>query len=297
MQRRTFRAAHPPPPRTGDATPLWRVVGLESMAAILVVSVRRVGRCAFEAWCQWPRLHPLNERRSPVAHHPLIMAESLRQLAAVVQRRFMPAGVAVLEPVSVRFGLAESPQPAESGGATEVFARVTTGDTVLSGGRLAAYRISADYFHAGERFAACTLRVAPGPCGGAGDGCAAPPPGLVHPPAAAVGAAAELDVMVARESQGRLVVAPRDPGHPVILPGGPSRLPALALLEAGRQAALLSCGVTSAAVTGLSVDVQAPVHSGGSRIEVVRDPLGLRFAVLTGGRVDATGTVGLARPA
>lgn len=48
----------------------WRVLGLEAVASMLVVSMRRQGDRSFEAQCQWPRTHPLNERVNVVEHHP-----------------------------------------------------------------------------------------------------------------------------------------------------------------------------------------------------------------------------------
>ncbi|MFE1441431.1 hypothetical protein [Streptomyces sp. NPDC058739] len=280
---------------SADVFRAWRSIGLRTMSAMLVLSLRRVGARAFEARCQWPRLHPLNERRIPVAHHPLIMVESLRQLAALLERGY-DRQATVLEPVSVRLGLRADAQPLESGDATDVGVRLTVADILREDDRVAACRVSADYLHDGDTFGSCTMRLvrrtpgtgAPDPAG------AAPPAGLLRPGAEAVGAAAETDVLLARTPQGRLVLSPRDPGHPVLLPGRPPFLPAAALLEAGRQAMLLASGRPAAAVTGLSVDLHSPVPSGGTAfVELTGQALSARFAVLTDGRPVATGTVGL----
>ncbi|WP_329282441.1 hypothetical protein [Streptomyces sp. NBC_01451] len=64
--------------------------------------------------------------------------------------------------------------------------------------------------------------------------------GLLRPSAAAVGAVADADVLLARGPRGRLVVVPRDSAHPALLPGRASCLSVLAVREAGRQAVLLS---------------------------------------------------------
>ncbi|MFF1544416.1 hypothetical protein [Streptomyces sp. NPDC058291] len=262
---------------------------------MLVVSLRKVGARGFEARCQWPRLHPLNERALTVVHHPLIMAESLRQLAAALERRHLATAATALEPVSVGLGLAPGAQPREAGDATAVGVRLGVSDVLLDDGELIGYRVSAEFLHAGQRFGSCTMRLARRAADGDPPVHAKPTGGLQHPAAAVVGAAAEPDVMLARACQGRLVLAPRDPGHPVLLPGRPSRLPALAVLEAGRQAALLSCGMTAAAVTGLRVDLRGPVPGEGAFVEVAAESLGPRFAVLAQGQPVATGTVALLR--
>ncbi|MGW2616898.1 hypothetical protein [Streptomyces sp. NPDC001500] len=265
---------------------------------MLVLSLRRVGARGFEARCQWPRLHPLNERGLTVVHHPLIMAESLRQLAVALERRHLPPSTTALEPVSVSLGLAPGAQPREEGDASAVAARLAVSDVLADDGGLAGFRVSADFLHAGLRFGSCTMRLARRAGDEDGDPAATvdhdATRALRHPAAAAVGAAAEPDVMLARAWQGRLVLAPRDPGHPVLLAGRPSRLPALAVLEAGRQAALLSCGMTAAAVTGLSVELRAQEAARtGAFVDVTAESLGPRFAVLAGGQVAATGTVAL----
>lgn len=289
---------HGPPDGAAEAEPTWQGIGLGTMAAMLVLSLRRVGSHGFEARCQWPRLHPLNERGLTVVHHPLIMAESLRQLAVALERRHLAPAATTLEPVSVSLGLAAGAQPRETGDATAVAARLAVSDVLSDGAGLAGFRVSADFLHGGLRFGSCTMRLArrarddDGDRAPAGDHSATG--ALHHPAAAAVGAAAEPDVMLARAWQGRLVLAPRDPGHPVLLAGRPTRLPALAVLEAGRQAALLSCGMTAASVTGLSVELRGPAAArAGALVEVTAESLGPRFAVLARGQVAATGTVAL----
>ncbi|MFC8851595.1 hypothetical protein ACFT5D_00850 [Streptomyces sp. NPDC057144] len=195
----------------------WRGLGLDTMASLLVESFARLGSRCFTARCQWPRLHPLNERAlGAVAHHPLIMAESTRQLALALEYGRPPGAV-----------------------------------------------------RAGESFGSCTMRFAR-PAGSAPYAEEAPLPGLLHPPAAAVGATADGDVLLARAPRGRLVTAarPRAPGAP----GRPARMPLLAVLEAGRQAVLLESGMTAAAVIGLRADVCAPVPSRGALIETSADP-------------------------
>lgn len=289
--------AAPIPEREAPDAPLtWRSAGLETMASMLVLSLRRLGSRGFEAWCQWPRSHPLNERDLVVVHHPLIMVESVRQIAAALERRHLPRTSAALEPDSVRLGLIHEAQPRERGVATAVLVRVAVSDVMLDDGRLVGYRVCADFLHGGLRFGSCTIRTLlrePGAAVGAAASSACH--SLLYPSAAAVGAAAEPDVMVARSFQG-LVVAPRDPDHPVFRPGRSSRLSAVAVLEAGRQAALLSYGGTAAAVTGLSVDLCGPVPCAGAAVEVTSDPLGRRFTVHTRGHVTAVGTVGLLQP-
>ncbi|OQR65301.1 hypothetical protein B6E66_04145 [Streptomyces maremycinicus] len=279
-----------------DSPLTWRSAGLETMASMLVLSLRRLGPRGFEARCQWPRSHPLNERGLVVVHHPLIMVESVRQIGVVLERRFLPNASVLLEPDSVRWGLVPGAQPREGGVATAVRVRVAVSDVMLEGGRLVGYRVCADFLHEDLWFGSCTIRTVPRePGAAAGTGAHT---GVLYPPAAAVGAAAEPDVMVARSSRGQLLIMPRDPDHPVFLTGRSPRLTAVAVLEAGRQAALLSCGLTATAVTGLSVDVRGAVPCAGASVDVISDPSGRRFTVLAHGHghVTAFGTVGLLRP-
>ncbi|MFF5497694.1 hypothetical protein [Streptomyces aquilus] len=280
----------------GDEPLTWHGLRLETMACLLVMTVRRLGDRFFEAQCQWPRLHPLNERATAVSHHPLIIVESTRQLAMAVQNRLLrPGETPLLEAVSVNLGLHAGAQPVERDSATRVSVRVVLSDLALRAGAPISFRVTAEYLYAGRPFATCAIRFAPPP---AKPGPLAPPPGsaLLHPAAAAVGAVSELDVLLARAPQGKLVIVPRDPAHPVLLPGRPAGLPALAVLEAGRQAVLLSSGMTARAVAGLCVDLHAPLPTRGAAVDVAPDPMGARFAVTAGGQVAATGAVTLLRP-
>ncbi|MFI0538681.1 hypothetical protein ACH3VS_07325 [Streptomyces sp. WSLK1-3] len=274
----------------------WRGLGLETMASLLVVSLRRTGDRSFQGQCQWPRAHPLNERTTTVQHHPLIAVETTRQLAAAIQRRHLLAGEApVYGAVSVRLGLSRSGQPVESGSATDVAVRVILSDLVTSAGSPVCFCVIAEYLYAGSPFAACAMRfTASGPEEREPLGEAVRP-GLLHPAAAAVGAAADPDVLLARDARGRVVIAPRDPGHPVLLPGRPGSLTTPAVLEAGRQAVLLSSGMTAHAVVGLSAHVRSPVPDRGAAVEVVPEHGRTRFVVSVGGHVVATGGVSLLR--
>ncbi|MFJ3670405.1 hypothetical protein ACIPSE_28520 [Streptomyces sp. NPDC090106] len=280
-----------------DGTPTWRSLGLETMASLLVVSLSRVGDRFFESQCQWPRTHPLNERDTTVAHHPLIAVETTRQIAAAVERWHLPsAGRPACEVRSVSLGLRPSATPTESGSATDLSVRVILGDVVVRDGGPASFRVTAEYLHAGQPFATCAMRLAePQP---RESSPTAPPslPGLLHPAAAAVGAACDADVLLARGPQGRLVIAPRDPAHPVLLPGAPGHLTTSAVLEAGRQAVLLSSGMAARAVVGLHADVASPVPARGAAVEVAGERGRARFAVTVAGRVLATGAVSLLRP-
>ncbi|GHC51140.1 AfsA-related hotdog domain-containing protein [Streptomyces flavofungini] len=275
----------------------WRTLGLDTMASLLVMSLSRLGSSGYRARCQWPRLHPLNERAIAVSHHPLIMAESTRQLAIAWERRHASAdGVAPLEPVSVNLGLRPAARPTERGSFTDVAVRVSVSDHATHAGRLVAYRITAEYEHEGTPFGSCTMRCAR-PADSRAPSTVTPPPlAHIHPPAAAVGAGADSDVMVARAPQGRLIVVPRDPGHPVLLAGRPVRLPALAVLEAARQAVLLTSGMTAEAVAGLRVELRAPVPPSGASAEVTAESGGARVVVTAAGQVAALGTVALLAP-
>ncbi|MFH8394447.1 hypothetical protein [Streptomyces sp. NPDC018036] len=276
--------------------PTWRELGLQSMSATLVASLSRRGSRSFEALCQWPRWHALNERALAVTHHPLLMAESARQLAAALESRYLKgADDNRLQPLSVSLGADPRAQPVERGAASDVLVHVTVSDLVVRVGAVAAYRLTAEFFHAGTRFGACGMTLAR-PSRPPLEVASTPYPGLLRPAPAAVGASAEPDVLLARGEQGRLVIAPCDPGHPVLLPGRPALLPALAVMEAGRQATLLYRGALPSAVAGIAVRLDAPVPSRGAVVEVAAEGGASRFLVKAGEQIAAMGTVTLLRP-
>ncbi|MEV0529674.1 hypothetical protein AB0I66_40280 [Streptomyces sp. NPDC050439] len=284
-------------PHTPGAPLTWSSIGLDAMALMLVVSLRKQGSRSFAARCQWPRLHPLNERAVPVPHHPLIVVESTRQLALALERRHLPPTcLPPLDPVSVSLGLDFRVRPTEYASATDVAVRLILSDRAPQSGPLARYRLTAEYLHGGTPFASCTMQFArPAPAGPHRDDEPALP-ACLSPAAAAVGAAADLDVMLARAPQGKVVIVPRDPRHPVLLPGRPTRLPVLAVLEAGRQATLLNSGMTAAAVTGLRMQLHGPVPLRGAEIDVATETGGTRVLVTAAGHIAATGTFTLVRP-
>ncbi|MFF2365373.1 hypothetical protein ACFVU0_22135 [Streptomyces sp. NPDC058122] len=276
-----------------DMPPAWDELGLPSMSAMLVASLSQRGKRSYEALCQWPRWHALNERALAVTHHPLLMAESARQLAAALELLYLQdAETERLQPVSVSLGVNPRTQPIERGVASHVLIHVTVSDLVVRRGTVAAYRLTAEFFDAGAYFGTCGMTLAH-PSGPGPEVTPASHPGLLRPAPAAVGASAEPDVLIARGAQGRLVIAPCDPGHPVLLPGRPARLPALAVLEAGRQATLLYRGALPSAVAGLAVRIDAPVPILGAAVEVTAEGCASRFVVKTGERTVATGTVTL----
>ncbi|MFD5517236.1 hypothetical protein [Streptomyces sp. NPDC127066] len=276
--------------------PTWRELGLQSMSATLVESLSQRGSRFFEARCQWPRWHALNERALAVTHHPLLMAESARQLAAVLELRYLKgADDNRLQPVSVSLGVDLKAQPVERGVASDVLVHVTVSDLVVRVGTVAAYRLTAEFFHAGTRFGSCGMTLAR-PSRPRREAASMPQPGLLRPAPAAVGASAESDVLLARGTQGRLVIAPCDPGHPVLLPGRPALLPALAVMEAGRQATLLYRGALPSAVAGMAVRLDGSVPSRGAAVEVAAEGGASRFLVKAGEEIAAMGTVTLLRP-
>ncbi|MGW2787806.1 hypothetical protein ACWC3X_42650 [Streptomyces populi] len=279
-----------------DVPPTWRELGLQSMSAMLVESLSRRGSRFFEALCQWPRWHALNERALAVTHHPLLMAESTRQLAAILGLRYLKDTDADrLQPVSVNLGVDPRTQPVEHGAASDVLVHVTISDLVVRMGTVTAYRLTAEFSHVGTRFGTCGMTLAH-PSRPRPEAASTPHRGLLRPAPAAVGASAEPDVLLTRGAQGRLVIVPRDPGHPVLLPGRPALLPALAVMEAGRQATLLYRGALPSAVVGIAVRLDAPVPSRGAVVEVTAEGGASRFLVKAGEQIAAMGTVTLLRP-
>ncbi len=191
-------------------------------------------------------------------------------------------------------GLHPGLQPSESGSVTHVRARVTLSDLVPRAGALASFRVTTEYLHAGQVFATCTMICARTVPDEGEPLVAGPGFGLLHPSAAAVGAVADADVLLARGPQGRLVIVPRGPAHPVLLPGRLRLLTALAVLEAGRQAVRLSSGMTSRAWRGCGWTCGRRYRPGAA-VAVVSDHLGAHFAMTVVDRTVATGTVSLRR--
>ncbi|MGW3917293.1 hypothetical protein ACWEBX_38300, partial [Streptomyces sp. NPDC005070] len=141
--------------------PAWDELGLPSMSALLVESLSQRGSRSYEAVCQWPRWHALNERALAVTHHPLLMAESTRQLAAVLELSYLQGADADrLQPVSVCLGVDPRTQPIESGVASHVLVHVTVSDLVVRVGAVAAYRLTAEFFDAGTYFGTCGMTLA-----------------------------------------------------------------------------------------------------------------------------------------
>ncbi|MER7964099.1 hypothetical protein [Streptomyces ardesiacus] len=200
----------------------WRGLGLDTMASLLVESFSRLGMRCFAARCQWPRLYPLNERAlGAVAHHPLIMAESTRQLALALEYGRPPGTVrARLEPVSVGLGLRLRSWPGERDGATDVDVRMSVSDPVSEAGRPVGHRVTAEFLHTGETFGSCTMRFAR-LAGSAAPAHKAPLPGLLHPPATAVGTTADGDVMLVAGTSGTTGDRPARPRAPSA-PGRPA---------------------------------------------------------------------------
>lgn len=267
------------------------------MASMLVLTLHRSGTSYFEAACQWARLHPLNERVIAVRHHPMLLAESTRQLALALQSTHLPiAGNEPLEAASVRMGLRLRAQPVERGSATTVAVALSVSDLARSRGGLVGFRLTAEYRYAGVPFGTCSMRLARPAALGVPVENPVNYSTVLHPPAGAVGAATDLDVMLARAPQGRTLVMPRDPGHPVLLGGRSGRLPTLGVLEAGRQAVLLKSGMTPAAVAGLRVDLHRPVPLRGALVETEVESDSVRFLLTSAGSLAAEGSVMLLRP-
>ncbi|MFG3126992.1 hypothetical protein ACGFZU_04700 [Streptomyces tendae] len=239
-------------------------------------------------------------RQVPLSWRDLVLdtmaslpVESFTRLGKLEYGRPAEAVRARLEPVSVGLGLRPRSWPVARRSATDVDVRMSVSDLVTVAGRPVAHRVTAEFLRTGESFGSCSVRLVR-PAGSAAPSGEVPLPGLLHPPAAAVGAAADADVMLARGPRGRLVTAPRDPGHPVFLAGRPAGAHAPVGGSgggaAGGSAGQWDDGCRGGRAAGRGV---RPVPSRGARVETSAEPGGSGLLVTAAGHLAATGAVTL----
>ncbi|MEU1665401.1 ScbA/BarX family gamma-butyrolactone biosynthesis protein [Streptomyces sparsogenes] len=222
-----------------------------SVAEVLLTDVRALGGDRFVAAAQWPRSHPTFPHGQDGRHHPLMVAETLRQLGIYLPSRHFatPAGAHfVIRDLS--FALDPAAEPRAEHGATDVVCRAAVTDprTTPCGRFLTGLRLDIVLLAGGAPFARAggtarfldaqayeaARRAAP-------PGAAASPrsPVLARPAPHLVAVETARDVLVVREA-GALRLDPADPRHPFFFDHWSDHVPGLVLLEAARQAAALT---------------------------------------------------------
>ncbi|MEU9335515.1 ScbA/BarX family gamma-butyrolactone biosynthesis protein [Streptomyces sp. NPDC048290] len=268
-----------------------------SVAEVLLTDVRRMDETRFEAAACWPRSHPTFPLDGPAVHHPLLIAETLRQLGIYIPLRYFGvAPDARLLITDLSFTVDPMAQPRTERGATQIDCRVradglrTERDGTAAGLRLGVeFRADGVVFAragGGARFLSARRYAAlRGPLAHAGQ--PAPAAGLLRPDPALLGVAHPRDVVIglleapedsAPSTAGPVKSAPSgpvpssarqvvthaaDPWHPFFFDHATDHVPGMVLLEAARQAAALASGgelvrLTGARLTALRFTEFAP---------------------------------------
>ncbi|QKV91152.1 A-factor biosynthesis protein [Streptomyces sp. NA02950] len=221
-----------------------------SVAEVLLTDVRTLGDDRFEAAAQWPRSHPTFPHGGDGRHHPLMIAETLRELGIYLPTRYyaVPAGAHFLIR-DLFYRLDPEAEPRAPHGATDItcHAAVTDLRTTPSGRFVSGMRLDIALSASGRRFAWAggTARFLDGTSyaetRSAASGQTArrrlraavrPSPGQLAVPAAR-------DVLVVRDG-GVVYLDPADPRHPFFYDHWSDHVPGLVLLESARQAAALA---------------------------------------------------------
>lgn len=100
-----------------------------SVAEVLLTDVRTHGDNRFEAAAQWPRSHPTFPHGKDGRHHPLMIAETLRELGIYIPTRYyaVPAGAHFLIR-DISYRLDPETEPRAPYGASDITCRVAVTD-------------------------------------------------------------------------------------------------------------------------------------------------------------------------
>ncbi|MES4905550.1 MULTISPECIES: ScbA/BarX family gamma-butyrolactone biosynthesis protein [unclassified Streptomyces] len=220
-----------------------------SVAEVLLTDVRALGGDRFVAAAQWPRSHPTFPHGPDGRHHPLMVAETLRQLGIYLPSRHFatPAGARFVIR-DLFFALDPAAEPRAEHGATDVVCRAAVTDvrTTPCGRFVSGLRLDIRLLAGGTPFARAggTARfLAPEAYRTARRAAPAaerPRAGVLARPAPrSVAVPAARDVLVVREA-GIWRLDPADLRHPFFFDHWSDHVPGLVLLEAARQAAALA---------------------------------------------------------
>lgn len=222
-----------------------------SVAEVLLTDVRTLGDGRFEAAAQWPRSHPTFPHGGDGRHHPLMIAETLRELGIYIPTRYyaVPAGAHFLIR-DLSFRLDPETEPRAPHGATDVTCRIAVTDvrTAAPTGRfVSGMRLDVGLWAGGRIFARAggTARFLDGTAyaetrsAHSGQTAGRRLRAAVRPSPAQLGVTAARDVLVVRDG-GVVYLDPADPRHPFFFDHWSDHVPGLVLLEGARQAAALA---------------------------------------------------------
>ncbi|WP_435240768.1 ScbA/BarX family gamma-butyrolactone biosynthesis protein [Streptomyces cucumeris] len=221
-----------------------------SVAEVLLTDVRTLGDDRFEAAAQWPRSHPTFPHGGDGRHHPLMIAETLRELGIYIPTRYyaVPAGAHFLIR-DLFYRLDPEAEPRAPHGATDItcHAAVTDLHTTPGGRFVSGMRLDIALSAGGRRFAWAggTARFLDGTSyaetrsAASGQTARRRLRAAVRPAPGQLGVPAARDVLVVRDG-GVVYLDPADTRHPFFFDHWSDHVPGLVLLESARQAAALA---------------------------------------------------------
>ncbi|MFC7310647.1 AfsA-related hotdog domain-containing protein [Streptomyces monticola] len=225
------------------------LVHRRSMAEVVLASVTRLSHTEFLAAAQWPCSHPTYPKTPDGRHSPVMVAETARQLGLAVPQLFLGAGSESHFVINdMRLEIDPDREPREVRGASDVLVRTDFTWNPAAGPQLRSFTIRTEFVHDGGVFAHCegsSALLSPAVyrrlrSGAPGLPDCALPEGFVRPHCTEVGAVRDSDVVIARNPAGDVLIAPCDLRHPYFFDHVAEHVPGILLLEAARQAALLS---------------------------------------------------------
>lgn len=220
-----------------------------SVAEVFLTDVRATGPDRFQAAAQWPSSHSTFPQDGSRLHHPLMVAETVRQLGIYIPCCYfeVPNDAHYLIK-DLAFGVDPCAEPRVGHGATDITCVVAVGgvrvgsrDRAVRGMRLRARFLTGDQTFAWAEGAARFLDSASyatvrNRAAGATPGSAVTDG---HPEPETVGVPARRDLLV-RQVRDGLELAPADPRHPFFFDHTSDHIPGMVLLEAARQATALA---------------------------------------------------------
>ncbi|MDO0929046.1 ScbA/BarX family gamma-butyrolactone biosynthesis protein [Streptomyces sp. TG1A-8] len=286
MSARIRGAAGAPRALSWSRTVPRELVHRVSVAEVLLTDVLRIDEVHFLAAACWPRSHPTFPADGTAMHHPLMVAETLRQLGIFIPLRYFGVSADARLLITDLFLAAEpGAQPRVRHGATEVTCRVRiTRLRTDQAGAAVGLRLHVEFSAGGVAFARAgggarflspgRYAALRGPLAGARRPGA--PGGLFRPDPVTLGVNHPRDVVIGlagtqeragpdgrdgghgRDGRGAqdgcerrdVVVDVADPRHPFFFDHATDHVPGMVLLEAARQAAALASGGVLLRMTG-----------------------------------------------
>jgi hypothetical protein len=289
--------------RTVDRASVHRA----SVAEVLLTDAMPCGELTFRVAAQWSRSHPSFPDGGADRHHPLMVAETLRQIGIHLPLNYF--GVCADAHFLIKdlyFALDPDAEPRLAHGATDVSCQVVADDVrVGPGGRTRGVRLRVWFWADGRCFARASgrARFVEGQDYAALRAVRPAAEGPVQAPGVrlcpeSVGVVRERDVML-RATPGVLYVDPADRLHPFFFDHDSDHVTGMVLIEAARQAAAWASG--GSALRPLVFRLRASrftEFAPTARIECRwHGAAGVSFRVRQGERATAVGAMRFARHA